>query len=269
MGLDTSPALMPGFLLSKLPAPQAAFEFNKNIIDATVDSCACYKIQIAHYEAMGIGGLSCYRDTIEYAHRNKAIVIGDVKRGDIASTGNMYAQAHMDGEFEADMITVNPYMGYDAISPYLPYIESKGKGIFPLIRTSNKSAADFQELTCQGEPLYLKIASAVANWGKEYIGSCGYSAIGGVVGATEPAQLGKIRRQFPSVFLLVPGYGAQGGGGKDVAPAFIEANGAVVNASRSIIGAHRNQSDGERQYARYAREALVKMRKDIIDWLSR
>jgi orotidine-5'-phosphate decarboxylase len=234
-----------------------------------VGNCACYKLQIAHYEAMGIDGLSCYRDTIAYAHDKGALVIGDVKRGDIASTGDMYALAHMDGEFEADMITVNPYMGYDAISPYLPYIENKAKSIFILIRTSNKSAKDFQDLDCHGQPLYIKVASAVASWGERYKGKCGYSAIGGVVGATKPVQLGEIRQRFESLFLLVPGYGAQGAKGKDVALAFHEGNGAIVNASRSIIGAYRNHSDGEKHYASYARKAAMDMKKDIESWLSR
>ncbi len=269
MGLDTCPSLIPHLYLSRFSAPQAAFRFNQEIINATLDSCACYKIQIAHYEAMGTDGLSCYRDTIAYAHNKGALVIGDVKRGDIASTGDMYAHAHLGGEFAVDMITVNPYMGYDAISPYLPYIEDKEKSIFILIRTSNKSAEDFQDLNCRGEPLYLQVASAVANWGKSYMARCGYSAIGGVVGATKPDQLAEIRQRFKSLFLLVPGYGAQGAEGKDVALAFHNGNGAIVNASRSIIGAYRNHPNGEKNYAEYARKATIEMRKDIESWLSR
>ncbi len=269
VGLDTSLQLLPASLLAKLPPAQAALAFNQEVIDATVDVCACFKVQIAHYEAMGVDGLSCYRDTIAYAHDKGALVIGDVKRGDIASTGEMYARAHMDGEFATDMITVNPYMGWDAISPYLPYLERGDKGIFVLIRTSNPSAQDFQEINCGDRSLFLRVASKVAEWGKNYIGDCGYSAIGGVVGATGPEQLATVRSEFPLVFFLVPGYGAQGGGGKDVAPAFRDRNGAVVNASRSIIGAYRGQPDGDRRYTHYARTAAFTMREDITQWQER
>lgn len=264
VGLDTSVQLLPTSLLDKLPPARAALEFNRGVIEATIDVCACFKVQIAHYEALGVDGLAAYRETVAYAHEQGALVIGDVKRGDISSTGEMYARAHLAGEFAVDMITVNPYMGYDAIRPYLPYLGEKG--IFVLIRTSNPSARDFQELDAGGRPLFLRVASRVAEWGAEYIGRCGYSAIGGVVGATGPDQLAAARAEFPSIFFLVPGYGAQGGGGKDVAPAFRDGNGAVVNASRSIIGAHRGKPDGGRRYASYARAAAIAMREDIERW---
>jgi len=269
VGLDTSPQLLPASLLAKLPPAQAALAFNRDVIGATVDICACFKLQIAHYEALGVDGLACYRETVAYAHDKGAIVIGDVKRGDIASTGEMYARAHLAGEFAVDMITVNPYMGRDTIFPYLPYLESGEKGIFVLVRTSNPSAQDFQEIECGGRPLFLRVARAVAEWGEDHIGRSGYSAIGGVVGATGPDQLAAVRAEFPSVFFLVPGYGAQGAGGRDVAPAFRDGNGAVVNASRSIIGAHRGKPDGDKCYASYARAAAVKMREDIDRWLGK
>ena len=267
VGLDTSVQLLPTPLLTRLSPARAALTFNQEVIDATVDVCACFKVQIAHYEALGVDGLSCYRDTVAYAHDKGALVIGDVKRGDIASTGEMYAYAHMAGEFAVDMITVNPYMGRDAISPYLPYLKRGDKGLFILIRTSNPSAQDFQELDCGSRSLFLRVASAVAEWGRDYIGSCGYSAIGGVVGATGSEQLAMVRAEFPSIFFLVPGYGVQGGGGRDIAQAFRDGNGAVVNASRSIIGAHRGQPDGDRRYGHYARAAALAMREDIDRWL--
>ena len=267
VGLDTSLKLLPEPLLDgQLPA-QAVLEFNREVIDAAIDVCACFKVQIAHYEALGVDGLAAYRDTVAYARERGAIVIGDVKRGDIASTGEMYARAHLGGEFEVDMITINPYMGYDAIHPYVPYLQEKG--IFALIRTSNPSASDFQEIERDGRPLFLTVASKMVQWGAQHIGSCGYSAIGGVVGATGPEQLAAVRAEFPSIFFLVPGYGAQGGGGKDVAPAFKEGNGAIVNASRSIIGAHRGKPDGNSRYAHYARAAAIAMKKDIKRWLER
>ncbi len=268
VGLDTSLQLLPKTLRSSSPLPSIILEFNRKIIDATLDLVACYKVQIAHYEALGVEGLSCYRDTLRYARGKRALVIGDVKRGDIASTGEMYAKAHFSGDFEADLITVNPYMGADVISPFVPYLKKGDKGLFVLIKTSNPSASDIQDLSLGDRPVFMHIAELVRDWGKAYLGECGYSIIGGVVGATTRQQLAQIRKAFPALFLLVPGYGAQGGAGKDVAPAFVDGNGAVVNASRSILGAHRSKPDGEKRYPEYAREAVIAMREDICQWTS-
>jgi len=267
VGLDTSPQLLPETLTFSPPPSSAILEFNRRVIDATYDLVACYKVQIAHYEALGVDGLSSYRDTLMYARSKGAVIIGDVKRGDIASTGEMYAKAHFAGDFEADFITVNPYMGSDIIAPYAPYLRTGNKGLFVLIKTSNPSAHDVQDLSIGDQPVFMHIAELVRNWGKEYRGECGYSLIGGVVGATTRQQLAQIRKAFPTLFLLVPGYGAQGGGGKDVSPAFIDGNGAVVNASRSILGAHRSKPNGEKRYAEYAREAVIAMREDIRQWM--
>ncbi len=268
VGLDASPRLLPKTLTFSPPLSRAILEFNREIIDATLDLVACYKVQIAHYEALGVEGLSCYRDTLRYVKDHKALVIGDVKRGDIASTGEMYAKAHFAGDFEADFITVNPYMGTDVISPYAPYLQTGNKGLFVLIKTSNPSACDVQDLCAADRSVFMHVGELVHNWGRDYRGKCGYSLIGGVVGATTRQQLAQIRKAFPALFLLVPGYGAQGGGGKDVAPAFTDENGAVVNASRSILGAHRSKPDGEKRYAEYAREAVSAMREDIRQWVS-
>ena len=267
VGLDTSPQLLPETLGSSSPLPSAILEFNRRVIDTTYDLVACYKVQIAHYEALGVDGLSCYRDTLAYVRSKGAVVIGDVKRGDIASTGEMYAKAHFSGDFEADLITVNAYMGSDVISPFVPYLKKGDKGLFVLIKTSNPSASDMQDLSLGDRPVFMHIAKLVYSWGKDYRGECGFSLIGGVVGATHRQQLAEVRSAFATVFLLVPGYGAQGGGGQDVAPAFVDGNGAVVNASRSILGAHRDKADGEKRYAEYAREALIAMREDIRQWM--
>ena len=267
VGLDTSPKLLPQSLTAEGDPAAATFEFNRKIIDVTLDLVACYKVQIAHYEALGVDGLSCYRDTVAYARGKRAIVIGDVKRGDIASTGKMYAQAHFSGDFETDFITVNPYMGFDAISPYSTYLQGGEKGLFVLIRTSNPSARDFQDLCCPDQPVFMTVGEQVHHWGEQYRGTCGYSLVGGVVGATQSRELAAVRQAFPSLFLLVPGYGAQGGGGREVAPAFVRGNGAVVNASRSILGAHKDKPDGDHRYAEYAREAVLSMRKDIRRWV--
>lgn len=267
VGLDTSPKLLPLSLTSKGSPVAATFEFNRKIIDATLDLVACYKVQIAHYEALGVDGLSCYRDTLAYARSKGVLVIGDIKRGDIASTGEMYAKAHFSGDFEADFITVNPYMGFDAISPYSTYLQGGEKGLFVLIRTSNPSARDFQDLGCPERPVFMTVGERVHCWGEPYLGECGYSLIGGVVGATHPQELAMVRAAFPSLFLLVPGYGAQGGGGREVAPAFVHGNGAVVNASRSILRAYKSKPDGDHRYAEYAREAALAMRDDIRQWM--
>jgi len=263
VGLDTSPQLLPNTLAFSPPLSSAILNFNRKIVDATLDLVACYKVQIAHYEALGVDGLSCYRDTLAYVRSKGAVVIGDVKRGDIASTGEMYAKAHFSGDFEADFVTLNPYMGSDVITPYAPHLQKGNKGLFVLVKTSNPSARDVQDLCAADRSVFMHVGELVHLWGREYLGECGYSLIGGVVGATTRQQLAQIRKAFPALFLLVPGYGAQGGGGQDVAPAFVDGNGAVVNASRSILGAHRGKPDNEKRYAEYAREAVIAMREDI------
>ena len=268
VGLDTSPQLLPKTLGATSSLPSAICNFNREIVDATRDLVACYKVQIAHYEALGVEGLPCYRDTLAYVRSKGGLVIGDVKRGDIASTGQMYAKAHFSGDFEADFITLNPYMGSDVIIPYAPHLQTGNKGLFVLVKTSNPSACDVQDLRAADRPVFMHVGGLVHLWGREYLGECGYGLIGGVVGATHREQLAEIRDAFPSLFLLVPGYGAQGGGGKDVSPAFVDGNGAVVNASRSILGAHQGKPDGEKRYGEYAREAVIAMREDIRQWVS-
>jgi len=278
VGLDTSPAIVPGGMIDRWGIPEAMLRFNREIIAATADVVACFKVQIAHYEAQGIDGMACYRDTLAEIRRTGVPVIGDVKRGDIASTAAMYAKAHFAGDFEVDLITVNPYMGLDAIAPYLDDVRHREKGLFVLVRTSNPSSSELQELavspTATGSlgsdmQVYEAMAANVAHWGEPFRGESGYSSIGAVVGATHPEQLARLRRMYPKLFFLVPGYGAQGGGGQDVAPAFVDGNGAVVNASRSILGAYRgaNKECAEDRFAESAREACLAMRDDIRRWM--
>lgn len=240
---------------SKRTMSERILEFNKRIIDETHDLVACYKPQIACYEAFGMEGLKAYSETIKYIKKKGNIVIGDIKRGDISSTGEMYAKGHFEGDFEADFITVNPYMGYDAISPYLKYLETGEKGLFALIKTSNKSSKDFQELKVDGEPLYIRVAKEVENWGQKYIGKNGYSLIGGVVGATHPKELVNMKNAFKNMFYLIPGYGAQGGSGEDLKELFKEDMCGIVNSSRSIITSQN------------PREEVLKMKEDILKWL--
>lgn len=268
LGLDPTPNLLPeNFTKTHATLAEAYHDFNRMIIDATVDIVACYKVQIAHYEALGVEGLKCYRDTLSYIRARGAIAIGDVKRGDVASTQACYARAHLEGDFEADFITLNPYFGFEALRAFLPYLEGGDKGLFVLIRTSNPGAAEFQDFPARECPLYLRVAEALARFGKNFIGECGYSAIGGVVGGTCPPALVQVRRRFPSLFLLVPGYGAQGAGGREVAPAFHQGNGAVIAAARSIIGAHRGKPSADRLFPEYARAKVETMREDIRRWL--
>jgi len=277
VGLDPTPGLLPRGLLRGKPLAAAFLEFNKGIVDATLDIAACYKVQIAHYEALGLEGLACYRDTLRYIRARGGIVIGDVKRGDIASTAAMYARAHFQGDFQADFLTLNPYLGFDSVSPFLPYLERGDKGLFVLVRTSNPSAPEFQDLSCfshhpspihekSRHPLYLHVAGMVARWGERLVGKYGYSSIGGVMGGTCREALVQVRESFPSLFLLVPGYGPQGATGRDVAAAFRDGNGAVVVAARAIIGAHRGKPDGDRRFPEYARAAALAMQQDIRRW---
>ncbi|MBC7093871.1 orotidine-5'-phosphate decarboxylase [Candidatus Bipolaricaulota bacterium] len=265
MGLDPTPDLIPGSLAG-LPLPEAVARFNRKIVDATLDVVACYKVQIAHYEAMGVEGLRCYAETLRYIRGAGGIVIGDVKRGDIGTTSAMYAAAHLSGEFEADFVTLNPYLGFDAVGPFLPYLKDGAKGLFLLIRTSNPSAQEVQDVGCGGRPLYLHVADLVHRWGEGLRGRSGFSAIGGVVGGTCPEALERVRGAFPSMFLLVPGYGAQGAGGPEVARAFVGGTGAVVAASRSIIGAHRGKPGA--RFAEHIRKAVLRMREEIARCLA-
>lgn len=266
LGLDPSVELVPPFLVDKSGSLAAAYlSFNEAVIAATWDVVAAFKVQIAHYEALGVAGLTCYRDTLRYLKERRLIVIGDVKRGDIGATSAMYAHGHFQGDFEADFLTINPLLGSDSIAPFLDYVRLGGKGLFVLVRTSNPSASEIQDLGCVGRPLYLHLAELVRRWGKEFCGECGYSAVGAVVGASASV-LEEVRKQFPELFLLVPGYGAQGSGARDVAPALVEGNGALIVAARSILGAYRGRAGGERAFAEHARAAALTMREGIQTW---
>lgn len=263
VGLDPSEDVYPAGFLKKFPSPaQAALQFCQEIVAATADLVACYKVQIAHFEALGVEGLQAYRDLLRWLRAQGLMVIGDVKRGDIASTAAHYAQAHFGGEFAADFLTLNAYFGFDALAPFLPYLAGGERGIFVLVRTSNPSAAEFQDLVVEGRPLYERLAEKVAAWGEGYRGQSGYSLIGAVVGA-HPGVLARLRPRFPSLFFLVPGYGAQGGTAQDVAPAFFAGNGAVVVAARAILAAHRGKPAADERFPHYAREAVLAMVEDL------
>ncbi|MFN3346245.1 MAG: orotidine-5'-phosphate decarboxylase [Candidatus Bipolaricaulaceae bacterium] len=263
LGLDPSEDVYPPGFARKFTHPaEAALRFCQEIAAATADLVACFKVQIAHFEALGVAGLGAYRDLLQELRREGHIVIGDVKRGDISSTAAFYARAHLAGEFAADFLTLNAYFGSDALAPFFPYLETGEHGLFVLVRTSNPSAAEFQDLLVEGRPLHEHVAEKVATWGKRFQGRCGYSLLGAVVGANK-AVLARLRSRFPSMFFLVPGYGAQGGRAEDVAPAFQGGNGAVVVAARSILAAHRGKPAAAARFPLYAREAAQAMAEDL------
>ena len=266
VGLDTDIAYIPESFKAKYEnIGDAIFEFNKAIIDATVDVAACFKPQIAYYETYGIDGLRAYARTMQYLKEKGALSIGDIKRGDISRTAEMYAKAHFAGEFEADFITLSPYMGLDSIEPYLPYLKSNEKGVFVLIRTSNKGSKDIQYVETAGDRrVYNVVGELINNLGKEYMGECGYSSVGGVIGCTHVEEGLEIRKDLDSTFFLIQGYGAQGGKAEDVALYLKEGNGGVVNSSRGIMLAYKGKEDGETNFAKYAREEVIRMRDEIL-----
>lgn len=266
VGLDTDISYIPESFRAKFEnIGDAIFEFNKAIIDATVDVAACFKPQIAYYETYGIDGLRAYSRTLQYIREVGVISVGDIKRGDISKTAEMYAKAHFAGEFEADFITLSPYMGLDSIEPYLPYVKNNEKGVFVLVRTSNKGSKDVQYVETAGERrVYNLVGEMINDLGKEYMGECGYSSVGGVIGCTHVDEGIEIRKALDSTFFLIPGYGAQGGKAEDVALYLKDGNGGVVNSSRGIMLAYKGKEDGDINFAKYAREEAIRMRDEIL-----
>ncbi len=266
VGLDTDYTYLPEHFARKYPdVEEGLWEYNRALIDATLDTAACYKVQIAYYESYGIAGMRAYAKTLSYLRQKKAIAIADIKRGDIAKTAEMYAKAHFTGDFEADFITLSPYMGMDSLTPYLPYVQKQGKGVFVLIRTSNEGAKDIEYLPTEGgRRIYHVVGERINEMGKPYLGHCGFSGIGGVMGCTHADEAAEIRSLFDTTFFLIPGYGAQGGKAEDIAKYLINGNGGIVNSSRGILLAWRKQPGGEDDFAACAREEALRMRNDIL-----
>lgn len=264
VGLDSHLDYIPNYIKQKHEKiSDVIFEYNKTIIDATSDIVAIYKPQIAYYEANGLEGLIAYQRTLRYLKEKGLLSIGDVKRGDIASTAKEYAKAHFKGEFEADFITLNPYMGMDSITPYLDYLKTGEKGVFVLLRTSNEGAKDIECLDYNGEALYFQVGDELKKFADELTSECGYSPLGFVVGATHSEEAKKIRERYKNIFFLLPGYGAQGAKAEDIRTYLNDFNGGVVNSSRGIIKYYQKFEDGEEKFAHYTREAVLNMRKDI------
>lgn len=265
VGLDTDLDYLPkDFAASFDNLEEALFQFNKRIIDSTLDVAGCFKVQIAYYEAYGLKGLMAYSKTLKYLREKDAVIIADIKRGDIAKTAEMYAKAHFEGDFESDFITVNPYMGMDSIEPFLPYLKNKEKGIFALVRTSNRGAEDIQYINSEdGTKVYNIVGNKINALGKDYIGNSGYSSLGAVVGCTHRSEAQEMRKVLGSTFFLIPGYGAQGGKAEDVALYLNSGNGGTVNSSRAVLLAYKSKENGEKQFDLYSREEVIRMRDEI------
>jgi orotidine-5'-phosphate decarboxylase len=236
VGLDTAASYIPPSVLAGASSvAEAVWQFNKALIDATYDAVACFKVQIAYYEALGTAGLATFSRTLRYIKEKNALSIADIKRGDIADTAKQYATAFFNGEFEADFVTLAPYMGMDSIQPWLEAGTQAGKGAFVLMRTSNPGMKDFQYQELKtGKRLYDVVGERMADLAAEHHGQRGYGDFGIVVGCTEKEEAADIRKKYPHLFFLIPGYGTQGGAGEDAARLLIKGNGGVVNASRSI-----------------------------------
>ena len=287
-GLDPMLSYIPESILKKAfaeygetleGAAEAIWQFNKEIIDNICDLIPAVKPQIAMYEQFGVEGLKAFQKTVNYCKEKDLVVIGDVKRGDIGSTSAAYATAHLGkvtvGEkrlsaFDEDFATVNPYLGSDGLKPFVEVCKKEKKGIFVLVKTSNPSSGEFQDRLINGRPLYEYVGEKVDEWGKECMGDS-YSYVGAVVGATYP-EMGKILRKImPKAYILVPGYGAQGGKGADLVHFFNEDGlGAIVNSSRGIIAAWQQEKYakfGAEHFGEASRAAVLDMREDIAQAL--
>lgn len=262
-------------------AGEAIWQYNKGIIDAIYDLVPAVKPQIAMYEQFGVEGLLAYKKTLDYCREKDLVIIGDIKRGDIGSTSSAYAVGHLGkvqvgsqiyAPFNEDFATVNPYLGTDGVKPFVDVCKAEDKGIIVLVKTSNPSSGEFQDRLIDGKPLYEWVGEKINEWGADTIDESGYGAVGAVVGATYP-EVGKIMRAvMPKSYILVPGYGAQGGKGADLVHFFNEDGlGAIVNSSRGIIAAYQSpayEKFGSEAYADASRQAVIDMREDIASALA-
>ena len=279
VGLDTSFSYLPEDMRNGISsfddAAEAIAEFNMNVIDKVCDVVPSVKVQIAYYEMYGHAGLQAFEYTVNYAKGRGLIVIADCKRNDIGSTAGCYSSAYLgktdvNGKllraFAADMLTVNGYLGYYGIKPFVNDIKAYDKSIFALVKTSNPSSGEFQNLKLDnGQYVYEKMGELVSEWGKDSIGMYGYSEVGAVVGATHPEEAERLRAQLPHTFFLIPGYGAQGGSAEMLKVCFDKNGlGGVVNSSRGIICAYRDQRYSGMNYAEAARAACIDMQQDLV-----
>ncbi|MCM1357716.1 MAG: orotidine-5'-phosphate decarboxylase, partial [Prevotella sp.] len=283
VGLDPKLEYVPEYIRNKYiqeegetlsAAAKAVLEFNKAIIDEIHDIVPAIKPQAAYYEMYGYYGVQTLCETISYAKSKGMFVITDGKRNDIGATMEAYTNAHLGtvtiGEnviepFSADALTVNGYLGTDGIEPLLKVCREKDKGIYVLVKTSNKSSGEIQDRKLDdGTPIYALMGDMCEKWGADTVGKYGYSAVGAVVGATYPEMLTELRQRLPHTMFLVPGYGAQGGGAEGLKGGFDENGlGAIVNSSRAVMCAYKKEGCDERDFAKAARREAIRMRDDI------
>ena len=269
MGLDTQVSHLPAQFAPLTDSVKdicdAIVKYNMALIDGMADLVGCVKVQVAYYEMYGVEGMKAFAKTLAYARQKGYVTIADCKRNDIGATAGAYAKAFLDpkGEFFCDFVTVNAYLGIDGIKPFVDLGKENGCGIYALVKTSNPSGAQLQDMTASdGRKIYEVMADFVSEWGSDVIGECGYSSVGAVVGATWPQQSTELRARMPHTPFLVPGYGAQGATGKDLAGCFDKVGGgAVVNASRSLLCAHQKRP--EMSWLEAVRAEAERMKIDI------
>ena len=289
IGLDPRYEMLPECVKKKYEknlegVSKAIIEYNKTIIDEISDIIPAIKPQIAFYEMYGIEGIKAFKETCRYAKEKKMVVIADIKRGDIGSTAQGYSNAYLgktkiaeieESIFDIDFVTVNPYMGTDCVKPFIEDCKKYNKGLFILVKTSNPSSGELQDLKLEsGKTIYETVAELVTNWGKELIGEYGYSSISAVVGATYPKQLQTLRKIMPNSYFLIPGYGAQGGKAEDIALGFDDTGlGGIVNASRSLMSAYKSElwkdKYKDEEYAKASRAEAIRMRDELNNAIQR
>ena len=283
MGLDPRFDMLPKCVTDKYDktlegVSKAILEYNKALIDETCDIIPAVKPQIAFYEMFGIPGLEAFKETCKYAKEKGMIVIADIKRGDIGSTAQGYSNAflgktkigdHEESIFDVDFVTVNPYMGTDCVKPFIEDCKKYDKGIFILVKTSNPSSGELQDLKLEnGKEVYMQVADLVEKWGEDLVGKYGYSSVSAVVGATYPEQLEQIRSKASHTYFLIPGYGTQGGKAEDIALGFDKNGlGGIVNASRSLMCAYKSEiwknQFTEEEYAKATRAEAIRMKEEL------
>lgn len=283
IGLDPRYEMIPEFIKNKYEknlegVAEAILEFNKKIIDAVYDIIPAVKPQIAFYEMYGLEGMKIFEKTCKYAKEKGMIVIVDIKRGDIGTTAKAYSNAFLgktligdkeENIYDVDFVTLNPYMGIDAIKPFIDDCKKYNKGVFILVKTSNPSSGDIQDLQLEsGEKVYTKVVKLVEEWGKDLVGEYGYSSISAVVGATYPKQLEELRKEAPHTFFLIPGYGAQGGKAEDILLGFDKNGiGGIVNSSRGLMCAYKSERWSskytEMQFAEATRAEALRMKGEL------
>lgn len=289
IGLDTKYDMIPNCIKNKYDdnlegVSKSILEFNKRLIDATYDIIPAVKINIAFYEMYGLDGMKAFEETCKYAKEKEMIVMADIKRGDIGNTAKAYSNAFLgrtkigdreEAIYDVDFVTLSPYMGTDSIKPFVEDCIKYNKGAFVIVKTSNPSSGELQDLTLEsGEEVYTKVAKLVEEWGKDLVGEYGYSSISAVVGATYPKQLEDLRKVSPHTFFLIPGYGAQGGKAEDIALGFDKNGiGGIVNSSRGLMCAY--QSDKwkdkftEEEFDKATRAEAIHMRDELTEAVSK